>query len=351
MRFFYKLYPIAFILMVTSLVLVIGAGIMLNNIEGSVSTNISDTNQTSQNKPSLSQQQNISARFPFESNYVDVLGSQMHYIDEGEGDPILFIHGNPTSSYLWRNIIPYVEPHGRVIAVDLIGMGKSDKPAIDYRFVDHAKYLDGFIEKLGLKNITLVVHDWGSALGFNYAMQHEDNVKGIAFMEAILMPLTWSEFPDDFKKIFQTFRTPGAGYDLIVNKNFFVEQILPGGILRNLTEEEMNQYRQPYEIAESRKPVWVWPNEIPIDGKPADVHKIVTDYNNWLQETELPKLLFYASPGAITNASAGDWSKANLKNLQTVDLGQGIHYLQEDHPEAIGRALANWIQQENSKSE
>src|SRR5918996_58983 len=350
MRFFYKLYPIAFILMVTSLVLVIGAGIMLNNIEGSVSTNISDTNQTSQNKPSLSQQQNISARFPFESNYVDVLGSQMHYIDEGEGDPILFIHGNPTSSYLWRNIIPYVEPHGRVIAVDLIGMGKSDKPAIDYRFVDHAKYLDGFIEKLGLKNITLVVHDWGSALGFNYAMQHEDNVKGIAFMEAILMPLTWSEFPDDFKKIFQTFRTPGAGYDLIVNKNFFVEQILPGGILRNLTEEEMNQYREPYKIVESRKPVWVWPNEIPIGAKPADVNKIVIDYNKWLQETELPKLLFYASPGAITYASVVEWSEANLKNLQTVDLGQGIHYLQEDHPEAIGRALANLIQQENSKS-
>ncbi|MGI0044597.1 MAG: haloalkane dehalogenase, partial [Nitrososphaeraceae archaeon] len=274
-----------------------------------------------------------------------------HYIDEGEGDPILFIHGNPTSSYLWRNIIPYVEPYGRAIAVDLIGMGKSDKPDIDYRFVDHAKYLEGFIEELGLKNITLVVHDWGSALGFNYAMQYEDNVKGIAFMEALLMPLTWDVFSDEFKNIFQTFRTPGAGYELIVNKNFFVEQILPGGILRNLTEEEMNQYREPYKITESRKPVWVWPNEIPIDGKPADVHKIVTDYNRWLQETELPKILFYASPGAITNASVVDWSEANLKNVETVDLGQGIHYLQEDHPEAIGGALANWIQQQNSKSQ
>lgn len=350
MRFFDKLYSTAFILM-ASLALVIGAGIMLNNVEGSVSTNTSDTNQLFQNNISLSQQQNISAEFPLKSNYVKVLGSKMHYIDEGEGDPILFIHGNPTSSYLWRNIIPYVEPYGRAIAVDLIGMGKSDKPAIDYRFVDHAKYLDRFIEELGLKNITLVVHDWGSALGFNYAMQHEDNIKGIAFMEALLMPLTWNEFPDDFKKIFQTFRTPGAGYDLIVNKNIFVEQILPGGILRNLTEEEMNQYREPYKIAESRKPVWVWPNEIPIDGKPADVHKIVTDYNKWLQETELPKILFYASPGAITNASAVDWSEANLKNLQTVALGQGIHYLQEDHPEAIGRTLANWVEQENSKSE
>jgi haloalkane dehalogenase len=349
MRFFDKLYSTAFILM-ASLALVIGAGILLNNVEGSVSTNTSDTNQTSQNDTSLPHQQNISAEFPFKSNYVEVLGSKMHYIDEGEGDPIFFIHGNPTSSYLWRNIIPYVGPYGRVIAVDLIGMGKSDKPPIDYRFVDHAKYLGGFIEKLGLKNITLVVHDWGSALGFNYAMQHEDNVKGIAFMEALLMPLTWEVFSDEFENIFQTFRTPGAGYDLIVNKNFFVEQILPGGILRNLTEEEMNQYREPYKIAESRKPVWVWPNEIPIDGKPADVHKIVTDYNIWLQETELPKILFFADPGAITNASVVDWSEANLKNLETVDLGQGIHYLQEDHPEAIGRALANWIQQKNSKS-
>src|ERR671918_1125690 len=317
--FFGKLHSTAFILMV-SLALLMGSGIMLNNVEGSVSTNTSDTNQPFQNNISLPHQQNISAEFPFKSNYVEVLGSKMHYIDEGEGDPIFFIHGNPTSSYLWRNIIPFVEPHGRVIAVDLIGMGKSDKPVIDYRFVDHANYLDGFIEKLGLKNITLVVHDWGSALGFNYAMRHEDNVKGIAFMEAILTPLTWDGFPNNAKKIFQSIRTPDVGYDLIVNKNFFVEQLLPSAILRNLTVEEMNQYREPFKTVDSRKPTWVWPNEIPIDGKPADVYQIVTDYNQWLQETELPKILFYASPGAITNASAGDWSKANLKNLQTVDL-------------------------------
>lgn len=334
------------------LVLIIGIGLIqltilrtddlgISGIKGS---NLSGTNQTLQAVNTLPYEQNISAEFPFESNYVEVLDSKMHYIDEGEGDPILFIHGNPTSSYLWRNIIPYVEPHGRSIAVDLIGMGWSDKPDIGYRFVDHAKYLEGFIEKLNLRNITLVIHDWGSALGFNYAMQHEDNVKGIAFMEALLMPLTWDVFSDEFKNIFHTFRTPGVGYDLIVNKNFFVEQILPGGILRNLTEEEMNQYREPYKIVESRKPVWVWPNEIPIDGKPADVHNIVTDYNQWLQQTEVPKLLFYATPGAITNASVVEWSEANLKNLQTVDLGQGIHFLQEDHPEAIGKALANWIQ-------
>src|ERR671918_1275104 len=248
--FFGKLHSTAFILMV-SLALLMGSGIMLNNVEGSVSTNTFDTNQPFQNNTSSPHQQNISAEFPFESKYVEVLGSKMHYIDEGEGDPILFIHGNPTSSYLWRNIIPYVEPHGRAIAVDLIGMGKSDKPDIGYRFVDHARYLESFIEKLDLKNITLVVHDWGSALGFNYAMRHEDNGKGNAFMEAFLMPLTWSEFPENVKGIFQTIRTPGSGYDLIVNKNFFVEKLLPDAILRNLTQEEMNQYREPYKIAES----------------------------------------------------------------------------------------------------
>ncbi|HZA69335.1 MAG TPA: haloalkane dehalogenase, partial [Nitrososphaeraceae archaeon] len=223
------------------LVLIVGIGLIplaLLGIEslgipGVKGSNMSGTDQTLQTENMLPYEQNISAEFKFESNYVEMLGSKMHYIDEGEGDPILFIHGNPTSSYLWRNIIPYVEPYGRAIAVDLMGMGKSDKPDIDYRFVDHAKYLEAFIEKLGLKNITLVVHDWGSALGFNYAMRHEDNVKGIAFMEAFLMPLTWDGFPNNAKKIFQLIRTPDVGYDLIVNKNFFVEQLLPSAILRN----------------------------------------------------------------------------------------------------------------------
>jgi haloalkane dehalogenase len=338
------------LVIITGVILLAGQAMESSDVSGTEVSNMSRTNQSLQDKIPLHYEQNISAEFPFESNYVEVLGSQMHYVDEGEGDPILFIHGNPTSSYLWRNIIPYVEPYGRVIAVDLIGMGRSDKPDIDYRFVDHAKYLEAFIEKLDLKNITLVVHDWGSALGFNYAMQHEDNVDGIAFMEAFLMPLTWDGFPNDVKKIFQTIRTPEIGYDLIVNKNFFVEQLLPDALLRNLTEEEMNRYREPFKIVDSRKPVWVWPNEIPIDGKPADVHKIVTDYNQWLQETELPKILFYAKPGGLTNASVVEWSKANLKNLETVDLGQGIHYLQEDHPRAIGKALANWIQQQKFKS-
>ena len=318
---FFPIFLLIFVITV-GIILLVGEGTENYGLFGTEVSNLSRTNQTGQDTDSLLYEQNISAEFPFESNYVEVLGSKMHYIDVGEGDPILFIHGNPTSSYLWRNIIPYVEPYGRAIAVDLIGMGKSDKPDIGYRFVDHAKYLEAFIEKLNLKNITLVVHDWGSALGFNYAMRHEDNVKGIAFMEAFLRPLTWDGFAENAKEIFQNIRTPELGYDLVVNKNIFVEQLLPGAILRNLTEEEMNHYREPYEMVESRIPVWVWPNEIPIDGNPADVHKIVTDYNQWLQETGTPKLLFYANPGGLINASMVDWSEANLKNLETVDLSR-----------------------------
>lgn len=287
--------------------------------------------------------QNISAAFPFESKFVQVHGSKLHYIEKGSGDPMLFLHGNPTSSYLWRNIIPHLTPLARCIAVDLIGMGKSDKPDIDYRFFDHVRYLEGFIEALGLQNITLVVHDWGSGLGFHYASRNESSIKGIAFMEAILMPVpSWEMFPADFREIFQAFRTPDVGWDLIVNKNIFVEQILPGGIVRRLSEEEMDRYREPYRQPESRKPLWRWPNEIPIEGEPADVAEAVTAYNTWLQRSDLPKLLFYAEPGAIMPAPVVDWCRQNLKNLTVVNVGQGIHYLQEDHPEVIAAELAKW---------
>ncbi len=216
--------------------------------------------------------QTISADFPYESRYIEVHGAKLHYIDEGEGDPILFLHGNPTSSYLWRNVIPYLTPHGRCLALDLVGMGKSDKPDIDYRFFDHVRYVEGFIAALGLRNATLVVHDWGSALGFHYASRHEANVKAIAFMEAILMPLpSWEMLPEEARAAFQAFRTPEVGRDLIVKQNMFVEQVLPGGILRALSEAELNRYREPFTDPASRKPVWRWPNEIPIAGKPADV--------------------------------------------------------------------------------
>ena len=289
--------------------------------------------------------QPISAEFPFEPKYVEVLGSWMHYIDEGRGDPVLFLHGNPTSSYLWRNIIPYLTPKARCIAPDLIGMGKSDKPDIDYRFFDHMRYIDAFIETMGLENITLVIHDWGSGLGFHHAMRHEDNIKGIAFMEAMVRPMpSWDLFPEAFQGIFKAFRTPEIGWNMIVNDNMFVEQLLPGGVARGLTEQEMEHYREPFKDPAHRKPVWVWPNELAIEGEPADVVEVIGDYCEKLQQSKLPKLLFYAEPGAILGAPMVEWCKEHLENLTTVDIGAGIHYVQEDNPHLIGSELAKWYE-------
>jgi haloalkane dehalogenase len=286
----------------------------------------------------------ISAAFPFQSRFVDVKGSKIHYVEEGSGDPVLFLHGNPTSSYLWRNIIPHVSPSHRAIAMDLIGMGKSDKPESEYRFFDHYEYVDGFIKALAPENITFVVHDWGSALALHYARQNEGNVKAIAMMEAILAPVpAWDDFPPDFVETFQAFRTPDVGWEMIVNQNMFVEGILPGAIVRDLSDEEMDRYREPYIETASRKPLWRWPNELPIAGEPADVIDAIATYSGWLQETEIPKLLFHATPGAISPPALVQWCVANLKNLETVDLGQGIHFLQEDHPHEIGEALADWL--------
>ena len=291
----------------------------------------------------MATKQEISADFPYKSHYTEVHGSKLHYIDEGSGDPILFLHGNPTSSYLWRNIIPYLTPLGRCLALDLIGMGKSDKPDIEYRFFDHVKYVEGFIEKMSLRNLTLVIHDWGSALGFHYATRHEENVKGIAFMEAILSPVpTWEAFPAGIRETFQAFRTPDVGWDLIVNQNMFVERVLPDAVVRKLREEEMNNYREPFKDPPTRKPLWRWPNEIPIEGHPADVAEVVATYNTRLQQSNFPKLLFSATPGAINPAPVVQWCQQHLKNLDTVDIGAGIHYLQEDNPHLIGSELANW---------
>lgn len=287
----------------------------------------------------------ISANFPFESKYVEIHGSKMHYIDEGAGDPILFLHGNPTSSYLWRNIIPYLVPHGRCIAPDLIGMGKSDKPDIDYRFFDHSKYLEGFIEKLDLSNITVVLHDWGSGLGFHYAMRNESNIKGIAFMESLLSPLKWEDFPRDEKMGFKLFRTSGIGWFMISVMNMFLTKLMPKMIIRKLSTEERDYYKAPFKTIKSRKPVRQWPCEIPIDGQPSDVYELMINYSQKLQESELPKILFSASPGMIINSKAVDWCKKNLKHLEVVDIGEGLHYIQEDNPHLIGEELAKWYQE------
>lgn len=288
-------------------------------------------------------QTTISPDYPFQSNFVEVLGSGMHYIDQGQGDPILFLHGNPTSSYLWRNVIPHLTGQGRCIAPDLIGMGKSDKPDLEYRLRDHIRYLDGFIQALDLKNILLVIHDWGSALGFHYAARHEANVRGVAFMEAIVSPIpSWEMMSHDFQAIFRRFRTRDEGWQMIVDNNFFIEKILPASVVRVLSDEEMDRYREPFVEPAHRKPVWRWPNEIPIEGEPPDVVEIVGNYKRWLTETGLPKLLITAQPGAIMTPPLIEWCKDRLANLRVVNIGQGIHFIQEDNPDGIGREIAAW---------
>lgn len=287
----------------------------------------------------------ISAAFPFESKYQEVLGSKIHYVDEGEGDVFLLLHGNPTSSYLWRNVIPHLSGLGRVIAPDLIGMGRSAKPDIPYRFEDHARYVDGFIDALGLSNITLVLHDWGSGLGFHYAARHPDNIKAMAFMEAVVSPMNWSEVPREHKLPFKLFRAPVTGWVMLSVMNLFLKGFVPDAIVRKLEPEEVRAYRAPFPTVASRKPIRQWPREIPFDGSPADVYEIVRNYRRWLEETEIPKLLIHATPGMIITPEVAEGLKAVLKNLEALDVGEGLHYLQEDHPHEIGRGIASWYQE------
>jgi haloalkane dehalogenase len=285
----------------------------------------------------------ISTDFPFHSKYISVHGSKMHYIDEGSGDPILFIHGNPTSSYLWRNIIPYVTPLGRAIAPDLIGMGKSDKPDLDYRYHDQYKYIEGFMKALDLKNITLVLHDWGSGLGFNLAAQNPDRIKAIAFMEAMVLPRAWSDFTPDLRVSFRMMRTRLGSWLMVSVANIFIKQMLQQLVVRKLTKAEKEYYGEPYQTIASRKPLRQWPLELPIDGKPADVHDIVVNYNQWLQQTDMPKLLFYVADGVGIGAEALAWCRQYLSNLTVIDAGAGIHFIQEDNPHLIGEKLAEWV--------
>ncbi|AGC46698.1 haloalkane dehalogenase [Myxococcus stipitatus DSM 14675] len=290
----------------------------------------------------------ISADFPFTHRFVEVHGSRMAYVDEGQGDPLLFLHGNPTSSYLWRNILPHVKGLGRCIAPDLIGMGRSDKPDLAYRFADHARYLDGFISALGLERITLVLHDWGSALGLDWAMRNEDKVQGLAFMEAFLSPLSgWEQFPAKARDLFRAFRTPGVGESLVLDQNVFVEKVLPGSVVRGLTPEELAHYRAPFPDRASRRPTLAWPNEIPIDGHPADVADIVVRYREALRRSPLPKLLFAVEPGVLLPPPLVAWCRENLPRLEVIELGQGLHYIQEDHPHAIGQGLADWLRRQS----
>ncbi len=275
--------------------------------------------------------------------HVEVLGSRIAYIDEGEGCSVLFLHGNPTSSYLWRNIIPHVAPHARCIAPDLIGMGRSDKPRIGYRIEDHVCYLQAFIGELRLGPLVLVVHDWGSALGLDWARRHVDQVRGLALMEFITPIPTWQDMGERGAGFFRAFRDPEQGRNLLIEQNAFIEQVLPASMIRKLTPDEMTAYRRPFLDPANREPVYRFPNELPIAGAPADVWAMARAYHEWLLETEIPKLLFWAEPGALVSPVRAAWYSQHLKTCRAVPLGAGMHYLQEDHPDAIGREIAGWL--------
>ncbi len=272
---------------------------------------------------------------------VKVLNSEISYVETGEGDPIVFLHGNPTSSYLWRNIIPYLSPYGRCLAPDLIGMGQSGKsPSQSYRFIHHVYYMDEWFKALNLENIILVLHDWGSAIGFYWAYRHPEQIKGIAYMEAIVQPRRWVDFPNGRDAIFRALRSE-KGEEMIFDHNFFVETILQKSIIRKLTDEEMNEYRKPFQTRKSRLPTLVFPRELPIEGEPADVTAIVNEYADWLSKSSLPKLLISAQPGALLTGRSLEFCR-NWPNQKEVTV-KGIHYIQEDSPSEIGIALKEFV--------
>jgi|TARA_B110000438_G_C15819544_1_gene653700 haloalkane dehalogenase len=274
-----------------------------------------------------------------------VKGKNMSYVEMGEGDPIIFQHGNPTSSYLWRNVMPHLQDQGRCIAIDLIGMGDSDKldnvGPDSYTFVEHREYLDAALEALNVaENVTWVIHDWGSALGFDWANRHRDAVKGIAYMESIVRPLTWEEWSESARGVFQGFRSP-AGEEMILEKNVFVERVLPGSILRELSDVEMEVYKKPFlNSGEDRRPTLTWPRQIPISGEPADVVEIAQSYADWLVQCDVPKLFINADPGAILTGPQRDFCRT-WPNQNEVTV-KGNHFLQEDSPDEIGQAIAEW---------
>jgi haloalkane dehalogenase len=288
----------------------------------------------------------IRATLPYQKKYQEVLGQKMAYVEVGNGDPIVFLHGNPTSSYLWRNIIPYLEGLGRCIAPDLIGMGDSQKLPTSgpnsYTFVEHRRYLDALLEELNVnEQVTLVLHDWGSALGFDWANRHRRAVKGIAYMEAIVRPRSWNDWPEAARATFQALRS-AAGEQMILEHNFFVEAIVPRSVLRGLTDEEMAHYRRPFaEPGEGRRPTLTWPRQIPVEGEPADVTEIVSSYARWLASSTVPKLFVNGEPGAALTGALREFCRS--WPAQTEVTVRGLHFLQEDSPDEIGQAIATWM--------
>ena len=283
----------------------------------------------------------------YPKSFQRILGKQMAYVDVGEGDPIVFLHGNPTSSFLWRFVMAELEGHGRLIAPDLIGMGDSDKlddPGPDsYTFAEHRRYLDGLLDSLDLGDrVVLVLHDWGSGLGFDWANRHRDRVRAIAYMEAIVQPIAgWDDWPESARKFFQGLRSE-AGESMILDKNMFVERVLPSSVLRELTDAEMDEYRRPFlDVGESRRPTLTWPRQIPIDGEPADVRDAVQAYSEWLSASSVPKYFFNADPGSILIGAQREFCRS-WPNQQEMTV-PGLHFIQEDSGTEIGRELVRWL--------
>ena len=278
--------------------------------------------------------------------FIEVDDRRMAYVEMGEGSPIVFQHGNPTSSYLWRNVMPMLAHRGRCIALDLVGMGDSDKlinsGPNSYTYAEQRRFFDGALAELGVVDeVVLVIHDWGSALGFDWAQRHPQSVRGICYMEAIVRPLAWDEFPDRSRGIFQGFRSE-AGEGMVLENNLFVERVLPGSVLRELSEEEMSVYRRPFtEPGEGRRPTLTWPRQIPIEGEPADVTDIVKTYAEWLEKSQIPKLFINAEPGALLTGAQREFCR-RWPNQHEVTV-RGSHFIQEDSPKEIGTAIDAWL--------
>jgi haloalkane dehalogenase len=288
----------------------------------------------------------LSAKPYAAKKFATVMGRRMATIDEGAGDAIVFQHGNPTSSYLWRNVMPHCEGLGRLIACDLIGMGDSDKlpdsSAARYTYAEQREHLFALWDRLALGNrIVFVIHDWGSALGFDWANRNRERVAGIAYMEALVTPVTWADWPENARRAFQGFRS-SAGEEMILQKNMFVERVLPGSVLRKLTDDEMAEYRRPFANAgEDRRPTLTWPRQIPIEGEPADVVRVVEDYSAWLATSDVPKLFINAEPGSILTGRQRELCRA-WRNQTEVTV-KGLHFVQEDSPDEIGQAVAEFV--------
>lgn len=271
---------------------------------------------------------------------IEVLGSNMHYLEQGSGDPILFLHGVPTSSYLWRNVIPHLAPLGRCIALDLIGMGKSDKPDIEYSILDHIKYVNAFIEKLNLKRITLVMHGWGSIIGCHYAMEHEKNCRGLVFYESYLRPLN----SEDISLPYQEQILSLQEHDLMSQSTYFVDTVLPQTMIRPLSQEELTHYREPYLQKTSAKPLQTYLKELPRGEGNGKVDQLIAEYSKKLMQSHLPKLLLYSIPGFITTVATLMWAKKHLPNLELIEIGEELHYAQESNPNLMGEMISAWLQ-------